>query len=63
MRSLGQFVAMSIIQGGNGFPFLAPPVYEYFVTGKCTDIAVDNGDIPDHMLQIIIEKVRVCKVD
>ena len=59
LHSLGQFVAMSIVQGGSGFPFLAPSVYEYFVTGKCTGITVDNGDIPDHMLKYIIEKVRL----
>ena len=59
MRNLGQFVAMSIIQGGSGFPFLAPPVYEYFVMGKCTDVTVENDDIPDHMVKYIVGKVRV----
>lgn len=62
MRNLGQFVAMSIIQGGSGFPFLAPPVYEYFVTGKCTDVTVENDDIPDHMVKYIVEKVRVYNI-
>ena len=51
---------MSIIQGGSGFPFLAPPVYDYLVTGKCTGITVDNRDVPDHLLQFVLQKVSLC---
>ena len=51
---------MSIIQGGgSGFPFLAPPVYEYLVSGKCTGITVRNADVPDRLLQFVLSKV--CK--
>ena len=50
---------MSIVQGGSGFPFLAPPVYDYFVTGKCTDVTVENCDVPDRTLQCILQKVKL----
>lgn len=50
-------MAMSVVQGGHGFPFLAPPVYEYLVSGKCTGITVESGDVPDHTLQFVLNKV------
>ena len=55
---LGKFVAMSVTQGGGGFPFLAPPVYEYITTGKYTNIAVSTTDIPDMTLKFAVEKVQ-----
>ena len=30
---LGQWVAMSVVQDGFGFPMLTPPVYDYIVEG------------------------------
>ena len=48
---------MSILQGGNGFPFLADAVYDYFCTGVYTGINVTNEEIPDSTLQFVIEKV------
>ena len=44
---LGQYAAMSILQGGNGFSFFAEPVYKYFTAGKCTGIDILNDQIPD----------------
>ena len=35
------------------FLFLAPPVY---VTGKCTDVTVENDDMPG---EVFVDKVRV----
>ncbi len=45
---------MSIVQGGCGIPFLAPAVYEYLVSGKCTRITLQNSDVPDHTLQFVL---------
>ena len=50
-------MAMSIVQGSHGLPFLAPPVYEYLVSGKCTGISVENSDVPDMSLQFVLSKV------
>lgn len=49
---------MSICQGGNGTPFLAQSVYTYLCTGKCTGIRVKHADIPDPVLQFIVQKVH-----
>ncbi len=51
---------MAIIQGGSGFPFLAPPVYEYIVSGKCTGVAIETTDVPDQMLLITLQQVHLC---
>ena len=48
---------MSICQGGNGFPFFAEQIYQYFVSGKCTGVDIDTLDIPDYTLQFVLEKV------
>jgi len=49
---------MSIVQGGNGFPFLAEPVYDYLCTGRCTGISVGITTIPDPTLQFVVTKVH-----
>ena len=48
---------MSIVQGGSGFPFLAPPVYSYLSTGKCNNIDWQLEDVPDPTLKFAVEKV------
>ena len=58
MYHLGQYAAMSILQGGNGFSFFAEPVYKYFTAGKRTGIDILNDQIPDHTLRFVIEKVQ-----
>lgn len=54
---LGQYIAMSIVQGGCGLPCLADPVYEYICSGKCTYLDVDNEEIPDSKLKFVVQKV------
>jgi len=56
--NLGRYVVMSIVQGGNGFPFLAEPVYDYLCTGRCTGISVGITTIPDPTLQFVVTKVH-----
>ena len=51
------YVAMSVIQGGSGFPFLSEPVYSYLCTGKTTSVTVPTVNIPDPTLQFLCEKV------
>ena len=51
------FVAMSIVQGGCGVPFLADPVYDDIVQGKCRAVQVDHRDIPQHALKDTVQKV------
>lgn len=54
---MGRYTAMSIAQGGNGFPFFSPSVYKYVSTGKYTDIDVRVEDIADSRLNFAVTKV------
>lgn len=49
---------MSITQGGSGFPFMAPPVYEYISSGKYTDIECDIENISEPTLKFAVKKVK-----
>ena len=54
---LGQYEAMSILQGGGGFPFLAEAVYEYLSTQKCLGVSIAAEDMPNATLRFVIQKV------
>lgn len=54
--NLGRYTGMSIMQGGNGFPFFATPVYDYYCYGKSTGFSVSNKELPDSTLAYIVEK-------
>ena len=53
---------MSIAQGGSGFPFLAPAVYEYISIGKITNVEVDVHSMSDGFLKFAITKVTVAVI-
>ena len=48
---------MSVVQGGCGLHCLAESVYKYICSGKCTNLDVDNEEIPDPDLKFVIQKV------
>lgn len=48
---------MSIIQGGNGFPFLNECVYNYLCGGESTGISVTTESVPDSTLGFALENV------
>ena len=54
---MGQLMAMSLLQQGSGFPYLAPPVYQYISGVEVSKIDVSVEDIPNVELRSIIEKV------
>ena len=45
------------MQGGPGLPMLHPAVYQYMITGKCTDINVSLKAIPDAGVRAVIDQV------
>ena len=51
------FAAMSIIQGGSGFPFLHQHVYLYLCTDMWSPIPVAPECVPDMNARGIVEKV------
>ena len=46
-----------MVYGGNGLPFLAQPVFEYLLSGSYNAISVPASEIPDPVIQFIVEKV------
>ena len=54
---MGQLMAMSLLQQGSGFPYLAPPVYQYISGVEVSKIDVSVEDIPNVEFRSIIEKV------
>ena len=48
---------MSVVHRGNGFPFLAQPVFEYLISGSYNSIYAPPEEIPDPVLQFVIVKV------
>lgn len=52
-------MVLSILHGGNGLPFLAPPVYKYLVTGSYDSISVSASEIPESTMKFVVEKVRM----
>ena len=54
---VGQLMAMSLVQGGSGFPFLAPPVYKYLCGQNIEDILVTFEDISDIEISMFLTKV------
>ena len=56
-QKLGMWIAMSTLQGGFGFPVLAPPLYQYMISGDAS-IPVSDEDIPDPGIYHVISLVR-----
>ena len=51
-------MAMSIVQDGSGFSFLARPVYEYICGVEIPQIAIADEDVPDYDVRKMIEEVH-----
>ena len=56
-KILGMYAAMSIVQGGPGFPFLHRHAYLYLCTDAWSPLVVNTECIPDKNIQEIVNKV------
>ena len=56
---IGQLMSMSLLQGGSGFPYLAPPIYQYFSGVEIFALNVSMEDVASFELRSIIEEVRL----
>ena len=52
-------MAMSLVQEGSGFPFMAPPVYHYLCGIEMSSIHVTVDDTPIQEVTALIEEVHV----
>ena len=56
---IGQLMAMSLLQQGSGFPYLAPSVYQYISGVSIPSIDVSIEDVSNFELRSIIDKVII----
>lgn len=56
--NVGRLMAMSLVQGGSGFPFFAPPMYQYLCGMEMSSIAVSTQDVPNLEVLSLLEKVH-----
>ena len=54
---VGKLMAMSLIQGGSGFPYLAPPMYDYLCGKDAISIEVSAEDVPSIDVTQLLQKV------
>ena len=72
---LGRLMSMSLVQGGSGFPFFAPPMFKYLCGVEMSSIEVSQQDVPNLEVLSLLKKVygiaelrlhkfisRVCRV-
>jgi hypothetical protein len=50
-------MAMSLVHGGSGFPFFAPPMYQYLCGMEVSSIDVRMEDVPNLEVRSLLEKV------
>ena len=56
---VGNLMAMSLLQGGSGFPYLAPPMYDYLCGENASSIKVSAEDVPNVDVTLLLQKVQV----
>ena len=57
-KVIGVLIAMSLMQGGPGFPVLSPHVYEYMSTQQYLDLNIKDDDIPDPLVRLLLTQVE-----
>ena len=58
-EKLGQLMVMSVAQGGSGFPFFAPCVFDYICGMEVNEIFVDVHHVPDYEAYELLCKVII----
>ena len=56
-KMLGSLIAMSIIQGGPGFPLLLPLLYGYISTGHYNLELLTDSNVPDFQVHTLLAEV------
>ena len=58
-EKVGQLMAMSLAQDGNGFPFFAPSMFDYICGKDVGEITVDINHVPDYEARDFLFKVII----
>lgn len=56
-KAIGTLVGMSLVQGGDGYPFFAPSIYEYIQGKDICEIIPGLDEVPDSTLRATLVKV------
>lgn len=54
---VGRLMAMSLVQGGSGFPFFAQPMYEYLCGVDPSSVNISVNDVPNSDAALLLQKV------
>lgn len=57
---VGNLIAMGIVQGSSGIPYLAPPVYDYLCGATLESLTLTVEDVPSFEVKEFLEKVGSC---
>jgi len=52
-------MAMSVVQGGSGFQFMAPPMYKYLCGSEIPLISIEIDDIPNTRIRHLLQEVNL----
>ena len=50
-------MALSLLHGGSGFPFLAKSTYDYLCGLPLSSITVTNDEVPNYEARALLDKV------
>lgn len=54
---VGQLIAISLVNGGSGFPYMAPPMYQYLCGVDMSENKVSLEDVPSFEVKEMLQKV------
>ena len=55
---VGNLMAMSLLHGSCGFPYLAPPMYQYLCRVDISAINISIEDIPNNSVKQLLQEVQ-----
>ena len=51
-------MAMSLVHGGSGFPFISPCVFKYLCGENPLEISVETSDVADMTVRAMVDEVK-----
>ena len=61
-KQIGILMAVSLVQGGSGYPFFAPAIFEYLAGTDICAITPSLQDVPSAEVQQLIAEVCIIMV-
>ena len=52
-------MAMSLAQDGSGFPFFAPPLYQYICGTEISSVKIAADDVPKVEVKAFLDEVYI----